>query len=56
MKPVVSRVLRLGLTGLIVVMLDHLPFRTETHSISTRDFPNIAADPHAAPRDTVADR
>ncbi len=42
--------------GLIVVMLDHLPFGTETHSISTRDFPNIAADPRTAARDTVARR
>ena len=44
------------LTGLIVVMLDHLPFGTETHSISTRDFPNIADDLQTAPRDTVAHR
>jgi hypothetical protein len=44
------------LTGLFVVMLDHLPFGAETHSISTRDFPNIAADPHPAPRDTVGHR
>ena len=44
------------LAGLIVVVLDHLPFGTETHSISTRDFPNLAADLQTAARDAVARR
>ena len=40
--------------GGIVALLDHLPFGAETHTLSTREFPNIAAELHSAHRDTVA--
>jgi hypothetical protein len=44
----------LTVLGGIVVLLDHVPFGAETHRISVRDCPNVAADLHSAPRRTVS--
>ena len=35
--------------GLLLVVLDALPWGTETYTISTRDLPNTATDLAAAP-------
>ena len=40
------------LLGLTVLVAGALPLGTETHTLSIRDFPNVAAD-ISAPRDTV---
>ena len=41
--------------GLVVAVLDALPWGVETYTISTRDLPNTAADPRSdTPADTSA--
>ncbi len=42
----------LVLTGLAVLIAEHLPFGRETYTLSTREFPNIA-DRQSASRDTA---